>query len=648
MKTPSINLGILAHADAGKTSVTERLLLLGGGIRQAGNVDDGTTHTDRLEVERRRGISVRSASVTMECGGVQLNLIDTPGHVDFLGEVERCLTALDGAVLVLSAVEGVQAQTRLLWKALENLEIPTLLLINKVDRLGCELDGVLEQLQQECGDAPLLLGELVEHPGSEDCRVLPREEFWEDVLAWAAETDDQLAEAYLEERPVERELLIQALRTGMAQRQVFPVLFGSAKTGEGMPQLLESITSWLPRASQQEEPLSAVVYQVDHDPQMGKAAHVRVFSGALKNRDSITLPGGEGQQKITQIRRTYGQRAVDIGEIHCGEVGAVYGLSGVRAGDVLGQAPPRKSYQLAAPLLQVQAFAPTQEQLPQLVEALQELTQEDPLLDLEWIPESRELLLRITGKIQLEVLTEVIRERYSLEVSFSNPTVIYKETPASTAEGEEVYLAPKPCWAIVKLLVEPLPRGSGIQFESVIKEKELPYRYQNHVRQSLPEALKQGRKGWEVTDAKFTLIGGQHHHVHTHPLDFFVATPVAVQRALVNCGTLLLEPMVRVTLSAQEELLGKVIRDMVAMRGEFDTPLIHQGQFTLEAQLPVATSLDYPTAFRSMTSGKGTYASQFIGYQECPPGEGKEAPRRGVDPLDHAKWILYARSAMQS
>ena len=200
---------------------------------------------------------------------------------------------------------------------------------------------------------------------------------------------------------------------------------------------------------------------------------------------------------------------------------------------------------------------------------------------------------------------------------------------------------------MVKLLVEPLPRGSGVQFESVIKEKELPYRYQEHVRASLPQALQQGRKGWEVTDAKFTLIGGQHHHVHTHPLDFFVATPVAVQRALVNSGTQLLEPMVRVTLSAQEELLGRVIRDMVAMRGEFDTPVIHQGWFTLEANLPVATSLEYPTTFRSMTSGKGVYASEFLGYQECPPGEGQEAPRRGVDPLDHSKWILYARSAMQ-
>ena len=643
----TMNLGILAHADAGKTTVTEQLLLLSGSIRRAGSVDEGTTQTDWMEVERRRGISVRAAAAVLACGDTRIQLIDTPGHVDFLGEVERSLAVLDGAVLVISSVEGVQAQTRVLWRALEKMGIPVLLLINKVDRVGCDLPGVLKQLRQECSPHLLPVQE-VEGEGTEDCRVFPAKRFREDALACAAEYDDELAEAYLEDRPVEPERLEKALRDGTAQRKLFPVLFGSAKKGVGMEELLQSIVAYLPTASGRDDaPLSAVVYQVDHDPSMGKAAHLRVFSGCLKNRDSVPLPGGQGEQKITQIRRFSGQKAVDVGVIHSGEIGAVYGLSGIRAGDVIGQAPPRGFCRLAVPLLRVQAFPADPEQLPALTQALGELSQEDPLLDLEWIPESRELHLHITGKIQLEVLEEVVRERYGLSVRFSDPTVIYKETPASAAEGEEVYLAPKPCWAIVRLLVEPLPRGSGIVFESAIKEKELPYRYQNHVRQSLPQALKQGCRGWEVTDAKFTLIGGQHHHVHTHPLDFFVATPVAVQRALVNSGTILLEPMVRVTLSASEELLGKVIRDLVAMRGEFDTPVLHKGLFTLEATLPVSTSLDYPVVFRSMTSGKGIYASEFLGYRECPPGEGQDAPRRGVDPLDHAKWILHARSAMQ-
>lgn len=647
MGEPIINLGILAHADAGKTTITEQLLLFGGAIRQAGKVDDGTTQTDWLDVERLRGISVRSASTMVRYCGVRIQVIDTPGHVDFLGEVERCLTVLDGVVLVLSAVEGVQAQTRVLWRALDKLGIPTLLVVNKVDRLGCDLETVVGQLREECSPR-LLLAQQVESPGSDQCRIVENPSFWEDALALTAEYDDALAQAFLEDRPVPHDLLARSLRERVAQREAFPVLFASAKYGKGMEELLTGVTQWLPFAPHREaDPLSAVVFQVDHDPVLGKAAHLRLFAGSLKNRDSVPLPRGEGEQKITQIRRFHGQKSEDVGALHCGETGAVYGLSTVRAGDVLGAPPPREPCRLAVPLLQVQAFPQAAEDLPRLLEALGELSQEDPLLDLEWVPESQELLLRVTGNIQLEVLSQVIGQRYGLTASFSRPTVLYKETPLTTAVGEEVYLAPKPCWAIVTLRVEPLPRGSGIRFESVIKEKELPYRYQNHVRQSLPQALKQGRKGWEVTDAKFTLTGGQSHHVHTHPLDFFVATPVAVQRALVNSGTALLEPYVRVTLSAQEELLGKVIGDLVAMRGAFDTPVIRAGAFTLEAELPVATSLDYPVAFRSMTSGKGVYASEFIGYRECPPGEGREAPRRGIDPLDHAKWILFARNAIQ-
>lgn len=647
MNKKTINLGILAHVDAGKTSVTEQLLYLSGSIRKAGSVDSGTAHTDWLEVERRRGISVKAASSTLQYRGIDINIIDTPGHVDFVGEVERCLGVLDGAILILSAAEGVQSQTRILWKALEQLKIPTILLINKVDRMGCQIPEVLQQIRQELTDR-LFITQSVLSPGSDDCQVAISDNYWSDALLSAAEFHEEMECAFVEETAVEHEILAGILRSGTAQRQMFPVFFASVKQGVGMQELLDGIVRFLPEASRRDDlPLSGVVYKMEHDPTMGKAAHIRLFSGCIRNRDSVLVYGSEQTQKITQIRRFNGQKAMDIGEIHSGEIGAVYGLSQIKTGDVLGDIPLHRACRLAVPLLMVQAFPKTEEEFPALRAALQDLSEEDPLLDLEWVKESRELHLRITGMIQLEILTELIEERYHLSLDFSPPTVIYMETPAAAAEGIEIYTMPKPCWAVVKLLVEPLPRGSGIQYESIIKEKQLPYRYQNHVETSLYRSLKQGPLGWEVTDAKFTLIGGEHHHVHTHPLDFFVATPVAVQQTLVNSGTVLLEPMIKVTLSAEEELLGRVIRDILNMRGTFDTPLIRQGQFTLETILPLATSLEYPIAFRSLTSGKGTYASEFCGYQECPLELGKTAPRRGVNPLDRAKWILYARNALQ-
>ncbi len=642
----TINLGVLAHVDAGKTSVTEQLLYSSGSIRQAGSVDNGTSHTDWMAVERRRGISVRTAAASLQYRDVTINLIDTPGHVDFIGEVERCLGVLDGAVLVISSAEGVQSQTRLLWKALEQLHIPTLILINKVDRLGCRIPEVLRQIRQELSGR-LFVTQSVASPGCDDCRIDTAENYWEDALEAAAEFDETMELAYLEETAVDKDKLVQTLRRGTADRSLFPVLFSSAKQGKGIQELLDGIIRYLPPAARRDDlPVSGVVYKMEHDPAMGKAAHIRLFSGHIQNRDSITVQGEEQSEKITQIRQFSGTKTIDTGEIRSGEIGAVYGLCNIKTGDIIGETPIHRSCRLAVPLLKVQVFAASEEELPELVAALQGLSEEDPLLDLEWIRESRELHLCITGMIQLEILAELIAERYRLTCSFSPPTVIYKETPAGTAEGLEVYTMPKPCWAVVRLLVEPLPRGSGIRYESVIKEKQLPYRYQNHVEASLYGSLKQGPLGWEVTDAKFTLIGGEHHHVHTHPLDFFVATPVAVLQALTNSGTTLLEPMVKVTVSAGEEYLGGVIRDVLNMRGTFDTPVMQHGQFTLEAILPVATSLEYPIAFRSMTSGKGTYASEFYGYQECPLELGKTAPRRGINPLDRSKWILYARNAM--
>ena len=318
MADPIINLGILAHADAGKTTITEQLLLAGGAIRQAGNVDEGTTQTDWLDVERTRGISVRSASTVLRCGGVRVQVIDTPGHVDFLGEVERCLTVLDGAVLVLSAVEGVQAQTRLLWRA---FGVP-----GHPHPAGGQQGGPAGLRHRRRG-APAAGGVLppaAGHPAGGTPRHRPVPNFGEPRLLGGRPGRGR----GIRRRPgrslfggpaVDRERLLASLRKGVADRQVFPLLFASAKLGRGIPELLRGITQWLPFApDREEEPLSAVVFQVDHDPAMGKAAHLRVFAGSLKNRDSVPLPRGEGEQKITQIRRFHGQKSRTSGSSTAG------------------------------------------------------------------------------------------------------------------------------------------------------------------------------------------------------------------------------------------------------------------------------------------------------------------------------------------
>jgi ribosomal protection tetracycline resistance protein len=286
--------------------------------------------------------------------------------------------------------------------------------------------------------------------------------------------------------------------------------------------------------------------------------------------------------------------------------------------------------------------------LPELLKAVSELSDEDPLMAREWNSEERELTVNVTGKIQIEILDYLLRERYNLHAEFSDPTVIYKETPAKIGYGFEAYTMPKPCWAVVELKVEPLPRGAGYQFESIAAARDIAYRYQTHVETAVPETLKQGIYGWAVDDLKVTLVNGQHHHIHTHPLDFFLAAPIAVMKALTDAGTTLLEPLLRLKLSADESLSGKLIGDIIAMRGSFDSPVMSNGQVHVEATVPVATSMDYHARFMSLTSGRGKYSALFCGYAECPLELGATAKRRGINPLDRAKWILAKRGALHN
>lgn len=636
------NIGILAHVDAGKTSVTEQLLYLSGAIRNVGSVDSGTAQTDFLSIERERGISVRCAHTSFTYNSCNVNLIDTPGHTDFAGEVERSLIALDAAILVVSAVEGVQSHTENLWNALNAMDIPSVIFINKIDRAGSRFDELLNhELLTLKSHGKFVPFTVPQNEGSDACLVQSSDK--SAIIEFAADFDDTIAEAFLEGQAPDEALLCNIITNCIAERKLFPVLCGSAKVGVGVKELLDFIVDNLPDATADDK-LSGVVFGIEHDKAMGKIAHVRLFGGNLTARD--TLSNYDDGSKISQIRKFNGQKFIDIGSVSGGDIAALCGLKNASVGDIIGEYE-RKGYSFVNPFLSVKATPADGGDIQPLLNALRELAAEEPLLNCKWEKTEREILVSITGKIQLDVLKALLLERYGLKAEFSPPSVIYKETPTNSGIGFDAYTMPKPCWAVVKLNIEPLPRGSGVVFEKEkISNNTLAYKYQDHIRTSFFQNLEQGPLGWEVTDFRCTLIGGEHHSIHTHPLDFFVATPMALMKGLDETGTTLLEPFLKIRITAQADLLGKLVSEILAMRGEFDQPVINGDKLTIEAFLPVATSLDFPVKLSSLSSGKATLFSSFAGYRECPLELGATTPRRGINPLDRSKWILYCRGAI--
>ncbi len=655
------NVGIFAHVDAGKTTTTEQMLYLSGHIRSLGSVDTGTTQTDSLDVERERGISVRAAVTRFTWKNTKVNLVDTPGHVDFLSEVERSLRVMDGAVLIISAVEGVQAQTEVIWQALRELSIPTLIYVNKMDRTGADAEAVLSQIHRLLTPYAVPIqapdGAESEYAGSVELQgqgegSLPPlslgSSFRQMMVELIAEQNDTLMNKYIEGEALLSEELEETLLSSVHQSGLFPVLFGASGRGIGVQPLMDAVIRYLPSPKGSESaPVAGVIFKMERDPVMGKIAYVRLYEGIIHNRDSVQNVTRGIQDKVTQIRRVHGQKTEDVGVLKAGDIAAVCGWSRARIGDIVGSpkgVPGEK--RLAVPLLTVQIQWRNAAEYPAVVAAFQELADEDPLLDLQWLQEERELHLKVMGPIQMEVLTSILKSRFQLEVTFGAPSVIYQETPVTAGEGFIAYTMPKPCWAILRFLIEPGERGSGLTYKSLVRGEQLLESYQNEVARRVPEALQQGLCGWEVTDLCVTLIEGEHHVWHTHPLDFVIATPMGIMDGLANIGTKLLEPMLRFRLSIPEEYGGKLMNELVVMRGEFDAPVVRQERMEIEGLLPVATTLDFPARLGSMTKGRGTVLTFFSGYRECPPDVHVERQRRGVNPLDQAKYILAVRNAL--
>ena len=633
------NFGIFAHVDAGKTTLSEQLLLHAGAIRKAGSVDAGTAHTDNLPVEQRRGISVRATCVRLGWRDAQINLIDTPGHTDFSAEIERSLWALDGAVIVVCGVEGVQPQTELLFEALRAQGLPVVFFINKMDRDGADAARAAAQIRRRLSPRAALI---------DDAEML---------LEAVCDADDGMMERYLS-GDVPGGAEVRGLLPTLARRgEVFPVLTGSALRDRGIEALLDAVIDCLPAPKMDAAALCGVAFAVTHDRLLGKGLWVRLFGGRLENRNALTLPGridpftGETQpvqSKITQIRDVAG---ADIGSLSAGEIGVVFGVGQLKVGQVFGDEGvlPRKVRPgaLRTPLMTVRVVPDKPEDMKALAAACATLSEEDPLLQAHYVRSTEELRMDVMGAIQLEILQETLRTRFGLGASFTNPAVIYRETIAHEAEGFCAYIMPKPCWAILRFIIRPGPRGSGVRFHSEVPVREILMRYQHQVEQALPMALSQGRLGWKVTDVDITLTGGSHHQFHTHPLDFIVATPWAIQDGLARGGSVLLEPILELRLRVPPELVGRVMSDVTAMRGEVAEVQSGDDFAAMTALVPVATSMDYSVRLAQSTGGRGSMSARLHSYRECPLELGATAQRRSVDPLDTSKYILAARSALE-
>lgn len=634
MKRPW-NIGLLAHVDAGKTTLTEQMLYISGSVKKIGRVDDGNAHTDFMEIERRRGISVRAASAYLSWKGKSVNIIDTPGHSDFSSEVQRSVRAMDAAVLVVSAVEGVQPQTEVFWEVLSSSGVPVMFFINKKDREGSDVKSVLKEIEDSFG--AVMIPSFTQEK--------------ESITEVLCGVNDDLLEKYVELGlgAISKEELFESYVSSFSQRKVFPFVAGAALIGEGVEELLDLIEllAGIPKIGDVKSGLSAVIFNMKHDPQMGRVAYARLFSGSIKNRDLIYNASNDSYEKAVQIKKVTGAKEVDTGEASAGEIAAIFGLSNSRNGDVLGShSHIRKEINIASPSMRIRVMPKFETDYPALLKAVDQMSAEDPVIEVIWEQSTRELILSVTGRLQIEVIEALLKERYSIDAVTGPPQVIYKERPSRMGSGYVEYTMPKPCWAVLRFEIEPLETGSGVVFESRVRNEKIFTKYQLQVEQTIPEALRQGPKGWQVTDLKITLADGEHHVAHTHPMDFILATPIGIMDALTNTGTDLMEPINRFRMTCPEEMTGKMIGEIIGMRGTFDSPSIKKGTTVITGRYPVAEGIDFPSRFSSITGGHGTIYTFFDGYDLCPPGAGVEVSFRGISPSDREKYILHKRGAV--
>ncbi|WP_329584538.1 TetM/TetW/TetO/TetS family tetracycline resistance ribosomal protection protein [Kitasatospora sp. NBC_01250] len=656
----SVNIGILAHVDAGKTSLTERLLHTAGVIDRIGSVDRGDTQTDSHELERRRGITIRSAVVSFTVGEVKVNLIDTPGHPDFIAEVERALGVLDGVVLVVSAVEGVQAQTRLLMRTLARLRMPVLVFVNKIDRRGARESELLAEIRAELTPATVLMSRVTglgTPLARASARQLAQQDFAGELAELLGDHDDAFLARYLGEGPEPtaadyEDALARCVRAG----EVHPVFFGSALAGTGVAELADAIARLLPQCSGSGDgALRGTVFKIERGWAGERTAYVRLHSGTLAARADVAFHRPERQGAVTGL--TGRCTAVEVFErgaalvertAVAGDIAKLRGLKGIRIGDRIGDRPGEGAGpggpQLFAPPTLETVIRPTRPgDAPQLYEALQQLADQDPLIDVRVDRTQAEPRVSVSlyGEVQKEVIKATLAEEHQLDVVFEDTRIICVERPIGIgAAVEEIGSQSRTLfWATVGLRVEPGEPGSGTVFRRAVEPGSLPAAFHKGIEEAVRATLQQGLHGWEVLDVMVTLTRTGFASPISTAGDFRRLTPLVLMNALRQAGTQVLEPVNGFELEVPAEHVSTVLLTLAECGATVATTVLRGGSYLVEGHLPARTAREFEQQLPGLSAGEGVLLTRFHGFT---PVVGAVPTRQRTDsnPLDRKEYLL--------
>jgi len=675
------NIGIIAHIDAGKTTTTERILFYSGKTHRIGSVDDGTTVTDWMEQERERGITIVSAAVSAEWKGYQVNIIDTPGHIDFTAEVQRSLRVLDGGIVIFDAVQGVEPQSETVWRQADRYNVPRVCFVNKMDRVGASFDRTIDMISERLGANPIAvqipIGNESGFAGVVDL-FFERAIIWEDDLGRGpqeteippdlrndasvmrarmvekiAETDEDLTIKYLEGEEISIDELKAALRRAVIGNQVTPVYCGSAIRNKGVQPLLNSIVEFLPspvdvppvsgfhpsteeveeREADDDAPLSALVFKIVSDPYVGRLAYFRVYSGKIKQSSMVYNSTKGRRERIGRLLRMYADHREEVTEVAAGDIGATLGLKDTFTGDTLCDSSNQillEDIKFPEPVISVAIEPKTKADQDKMSEALHKLSEEDPTFHVRTDEDTGQTIISGMGELHLEVLVDRMLREFRVQASVGKPQVSYRESitiPVKKAEYRYVkQTGGRGHYGHVVFEMEPAELGSGIAFTNDISGGVIPRGYFNAIERGLLEAAEAGViAGYPITDVKVRLYDGSFHEVDSNELAFKIASSMAFKEGIQRGYPVLLEPVMKVEVVAPEEFLGDIIALLNSRRGEIlGTELRHGSIQAIQAMVPLGEMFGYATYLRSNTQGRGVFSMEFDHYAQVVESVAKE------------------------